>query len=59
MGAAREGGRERGLGRQGGEEGGGEVAGRLGMGRKRSRGLCQGGAQKHLGVKFVYFSSSK
>lgn len=31
-----------------------EAAGRLGVGRKRSRGLHQGGAQKHLRIKFIH-----
>lgn len=31
-----------------------EAAGRLGAGRKRSRGLHQGGAQKHLRIKFIH-----
>lgn len=47
-------GRRRGLGRQGEKR---EAAGRLGVGRKRSRGLCQRAAQKHLCIKFILFFS--
>lgn len=32
-----------------------EAARRLGVGRKRSRGLHQGGVQKHLHIKFTHF----